>query len=466
MNYFDSPETLDKWVKNNTPPQKAIDRLLTALGDNAKKHEQDVTECCEGIHKNKSHASNVLFNLLSKYGITSFKKESNMKGEKNKEVKTAQTSRPRNKWNRSLDGFNEGTPWRIARDKMYDFTHYYSDAISFDEDPERVYSGEALWRMYVMDKYTREYQDENGKWVGGYINDRFHVFPDAGTPANPGVPRDGGNQMQLAQGERTRKPRPHEYSYERRLEEQRGNKLKSIEVTASSFNKRVKVSSNVSKLPEERNDDVIYNVFTDCLDMREAGIEYKNMITKVADHYNLSLLNVAQIDREARKLKEKHEKIGYEIELKGIKKKRITANVGDVGESSFQVVKETNVFNPMMGNIVTLQPNEFVVLRNTGDKLEGQVIAGENAGLIFQLDNYDETAFVQQNMPAEDVVDPSINQDADELGLNEDVPTSPNQNINTDNNLNESKESTVSDISDYSGYSDGFDITDMSQNQS
>jgi hypothetical protein len=96
------------------------------------------------------------------------------------------------------------------------------DSIYFDDEPERIYCAEALWRKHVMDKFSREWKDKKtGEWVGGYINNRFHVFPTAGTPANPDVPRDHGNRMELALNERSRQPRPHEYSTERRLEEQR-----------------------------------------------------------------------------------------------------------------------------------------------------------------------------------------------------------------------------------------------------
>jgi len=412
-NYFDNPKTLMKWVKNNSSIAKAVERIMLALGEKGDAHEEDVTECCERIILNDSFSSaQILFKILAQHGIAKFNKESKMT---DKQIKEAQAARPRSKWNRVIEGFNEGTPWRRARDEMYDFTHYYQDEVSFDEDPERVYSGEALWRMYVMDKFSSDYHDKDGKLVGGYINDRFHVFPTAGTPANPNVPRDGGNPMSLANGERSKKPRPHEYNYERRLEESRGNKLESIEVTASNFERRIKVAS---KLPEERNEDKIYNIFKDCLDMREAGFEYGDMINKVANHYNMSLINVAQIDRTARKLKDRHQEIGYEVELTSDYKKKITkAQATPAGESAMQVVKEVNVFNPMTGQVVTLEPNSFVVLRPGIDVMEGQVLSGENAGLIFQLNDLDSTSFVEQAMPMEKMNE--AYDDVEELGLNE-----------------------------------------------
>ena len=273
-----------------------------------------------------------MFGVLARHNLTSMKKEAKgIKMEKTTQKPPAQYKKTsgvgepnqsrqrngwvrgmRNKWNRSVEGFNEGTPWRVDRDQMYDFTHYYTDAISFDEDPTRVYSGEAIWRSYIMDKYSSEYQDEKGKWVGGYINDRFYVFPDAGTPDNPDVPRDGGNQLGLAPGERTRKPRPHQYSTERRLEEARGVKTTDLMAAAASVKPIAKIAS--SKLPIERHSDKVYNIFKDTIEMREAGFEYETMISKVAEHYNASLIGVAQIDAFAQKLKNKHAGAFYSLE--------------------------------------------------------------------------------------------------------------------------------------------------------
>jgi len=96
------------------------------------------------------------------------------------------------------------------------------DGIYFDDDPDGVYCAETLFRKHIIDKFSREWMDKKtGEWVGGYINSRFHVFPTAGTPANPDVERTQGNKMQLALDERSRVARPHEYSTERRLQEQR-----------------------------------------------------------------------------------------------------------------------------------------------------------------------------------------------------------------------------------------------------
>jgi len=114
--------------------------------------------------------------------------------------------------------------------------------------------------------------------------------------------------MELSNTERTRKPRPHQYSIERRLEEARGNK--TYDIVASSFSNIVKVAST---LPKERNEDRIYNMFRDVIDMTEAGFSYTDVLEKVANHYEASIEGVAQLALKASKMIEKHEGIGYRL---------------------------------------------------------------------------------------------------------------------------------------------------------
>jgi len=296
----------------------------------------------------------------------------------------------RNKWNRSVDGFDSGTPWRVDRDQFYDFTHYHTDAISFDEDPNRVYSGEALWRMYVMDKFYREHKTADGKWVGGYINDRFHVFPDAGTPANPDVPRDGGNPMGLGINERTRKPRPHQYSTERRLEEARGETTEDIVFStpvASTFDKVMKTAST---LPLERESDPVYGIFQDCIDMKEAGIDYSEIIDRVSTHYGASITGVAQIAQFADKMVEKHDKIAYEFGK--------TANIRLDQQTQARLGDQS---------IINLAPNTELARTPSGNY---QIVSGKGVGTEVMID-----PSIMQGFNDDD-----INEAADEIGLNDD----------------------------------------------
>lgn len=365
MQFFTSPEDLRGWVKSRPTPDDAATKIIDMFKNEQNQGQEDIVETCREIYKEDEdgNASKVLFGVLAKHNITQIKGANNMNKEaqlftikericenckktmgemsgkdfdnvgrlcgacretkknqasSSKVIKEAQAVQSRqrnnwvrgnrNKWNRVVDGFNEGTPWRIDRDKMYDFTHYYTDDIKFDEDPTHVYSGEALWRMYIMDKFTGDYQDAKGRVVGGYINDRFHRFPTAGTPANPDVDRLQGNQMELAPGERTRKPRPHQYSTERRLEEARGNKLEDLNAVVANSKAVVKIASTK---PQDIENDKIFNIFKDVVEMREAGIEYPVMLEAVSKHYEAGIMGVAQIDKIAQDLKKKHEGFLY-----------------------------------------------------------------------------------------------------------------------------------------------------------
>lgn len=331
-----------------------------------------------------------------------------------------------NKWNRCVDEYAPGTPWRISRDAIYDFTHNAIDAIKFDEDPSRIYSGEALWRMYIMDKFSSDFKDKDGHLVGGYINSRFHVYPTAGTPSNPDAPRDGGNQMELGLEERTRKPRPHQYSTERRLQEARGNKLEDIEVTSASVNKLQKLSIT---LPEERNEDSVYNIMRDTIDMREAGISYDDILTKVSSHYGTSILNVAQIDQFAQKMVKKHNGIAYEIQKCAFTTPRSTL----VTQQDLPIVMvDTNEGK-------NLQSGTNVVVVSDGvdnGKPLYQIVSGVSAGSQF---------FIPDSVPQETLqsafvkVDPegnAIQDAADEVGLNDETepPVDAGMNLNDQTN--------------------------------
>jgi len=391
MEFFVNPEDLKGWVKSRQSANDASQTILDLIG---KGDETDVAQTCEkifsGDEKASNEASDILFGVLAKNNLARLAKTStaevNMIKQAAKEQipANAQESRQRNnwirgnrnKWNRVVDGFNEGTPWRIDRDKFFNFTHYYTDAITFDEDPNRVYSGEAIWRKYIMDKFTTEYQTKEGKWVGGYINDRFYVFPDAGTPSNPDVPRDGGNQMGLPPGVKSRKPRHHQYSVERRLEEARGGKTYDIEAFTSQTSKMIKMANTEKK---EMDNDKIYSIFKDVLDMREAGINYETILEEVSKHYNATITGVANIDKVASALKEKHSGIAYSINK--IAKIEIKPNGNYVvvnpitTQDGKTLPKDTDL-------IATEKPNEFTINYSP--------LGAAQENLIVTLSNFNE----------------------------------------------------------------------------
>ncbi len=410
--YFNNPDDLREWVRSRgsyNDAAKGLMDMITTNEDMSGIHndEQDIVETCQSIYENDGDdASEVLFGVLAKHNITRLnKKAQSMKKE------AQSNSRQRNKWNRVVDGFNEGTPWRVGRDKYYDFTHYYTDEIKFDEDPNHIYSGEAIWRTYVMDKFYRDYQDKDGKVVGGYINDRFHVFPTAGTPANPDAPRDGGNQMALADGERTRKPRPHEYSTERRLEEARGNKQDSIVIASGKFEKIVKCASNCN---EEIKSDRIYNMIKDTIEMREAGIDYGAMIDSISDHYNASVLGVSQIDKIAQKLVAKHKGIGYQPEIKTATTLAQALQYGGNNTLRLTDPRGADATSVRGNNQIHLEPgSSFVNVPNMPNVYEITDHPSDPNAVGSRVSFND--------MNFEVSADPYVQDAADELGLNEEI---------------------------------------------
>lgn len=96
--------------------------------------------------------------------------------------------------------------------------HHCLDGIVIDDN--KTVCGEAIWRTHVMDKFSREYVDEEGDIVGGYINRRFEI--------NRNVPEE--NKMRLKPGE-TRKPRPVEIfgSMEARMQAMRAKEAENRE---------------------------------------------------------------------------------------------------------------------------------------------------------------------------------------------------------------------------------------------
>lgn len=416
-NFFKNPRELSKWIRDKESLKDAYNELINAIkiisDIDFKDDELDIKDACTDIfNDDDQNASKILHNILSKHNLTEagLNKGVYMKKKAQSRQRNDWMRGERNKWNRAVDGHKEETPWRIDRDQMFDFTHYTTDAISFDANPNRVYSGEALWRMYVMDKFYREYKTEDGKWVGGYINDRFHVFPTAGTPGNPDAPRDGGNQMQLGLNERTRKPRPHQYSTERRMEEARGNKTYDLEVTttASSFNKIVKTAN---KVPVNRRNDKVYNIFTDCIEMKEAGIKYDSMLESISEHYDTSITDVAQIAKFANNMITKHDQIAYSF---NVEKKVKTAGLRETFKMLSDLPAETIDPSSNTKVPINLMRDTVLVKNHNDDPSVYEVASGTGIG---------QKVFITDVNPK--ILEPLDNEEnnvqeaAEELGLND-----------------------------------------------
>ena len=241
MRFFRDPQDLLSWVQ--THGSKKAASILVNLPKVGNKYLTDVVETTKRMADNNDHnAAHVLYAILQQSNIVEadlHTVENNIeqvnaanellthkiiaKDEHAQLVKQAQIMRQPGQYDMPLR-ICPKLPWSVGKKLIstYNCRHYCLDGVVLDDDPTRVYCGELLWRRHVADKFSSDFQDrKTGKLIGGYINDRFFKFPDAGTPGNPDVARDGGNPMMLKPGERTRTPRPHQWSIERRMQEMR-----------------------------------------------------------------------------------------------------------------------------------------------------------------------------------------------------------------------------------------------------
>jgi hypothetical protein len=242
MRFFRSPNDLAGWVKKCGSAEKAA-KILVNLPKVGETNVADVVETTKRIvEANDGNAAEVLYNILKTAGIADddvkkveagvdvveaademLRRKLVTADAHSQMVKKAQIMRQPGQYDMPLR-ICPKLPWSVGKKLIstYNCRHYCLDGIVLDDDPARVYCGELLWRRHIADKFSSDQQDrKTGELYGGYINERFYKFPDAGTPANQDVPRDGGNPMMLKPGERTRQPRPHQWSIERRMQEAR-----------------------------------------------------------------------------------------------------------------------------------------------------------------------------------------------------------------------------------------------------
>jgi hypothetical protein len=409
MEFFTSPEDLRGWVKIQESPSDAAEKIVNIIGFD---DQQDIAETCRVIFEepsevNSTNASQILFDVLAKHNLTQGQvRESSMNDDKM--TKEAQMMRQDSVYSAMPTKICPKLPMSVGKKLIstYNCRHYCLDGIVFGDDPSEVYCAEALWRRHVMDKFSRDWKNEEGKLVGGYINNRFQVFQD-----------DGGNQMELANGERTRKPRPHQYSIERRLEEGRGEETKSIE--ANECGKIVKLASNQSKAPTDK-ETFIQGVFTDVLDMREAGLDEQTIITKISDHYDIPIPEVAIIAKVADNQMNRYANTTYAFDVNKPLVKTAQAPMAPAipdrstlrSKADLPIVLEN-------GQQTVLSVGTEVVLENANGNNIFQAVDGVNASQRFTVDSGIDLA---QVFEATDNGSDDLMQDsADGLGLNDEV---------------------------------------------
>jgi hypothetical protein len=372
MEFFTSPEDLKGWINTQESPDNAAKGIIDIVGLN---NETDIVETCKAIFKNKDFsaadvASKSLFSVLAKYGLTMIKVASN-----GKLTKTAQVMRQGAQYSNMPLRICPKLPYSVGKKLIstYNCRHYCLDSITLDDDPGRVYCMEALWRQSVMDKFSREWKDGDGKLVGGYINERFQVYKE-----------DGGNQMSLANHERTRLPRPHQYSTERRLEEARGEKTLDIIASAIRSNSIIKLAS--TDKTEAIKESKVLEIFSDIVEMKTAGLSDEDIITKASDHYNEPIEKIASIHRAALK-----KMSAYASKVYSFTK---TANYGydeqhQVQNISHQPTMMTtdNIIVGDGNNSINLEQGTIVVLDESNGTIH--VVDGELSGRDFMINDDD-----------------------------------------------------------------------------
>jgi len=407
MEFFTSPEDLRGWVKIQESPDLAATKIIELIGVG---DEQDVVDTCRAIYNggesnDVDNASKILFGVLAKHNLTEMTKEGQMKNKKM--TRDAQIMRQPGEYDMPLR-ICPKLPFSVGKRLIstYNCRHYCLDSIVFDDDPLRVFCAEALWRRHVMDKFSREWKNKEGKWVGGYINERFQVCQD-----------HSGNQMELANEERTRKPRPHQYSIERRLSEGRGEE--TYDLTASS-KKIIKLASTEKDNNYNPDDDKIYQMFSDIIEMKESGVSDEDVLSQVSDHYGESIFNVAKVHKMASKELQRHNGTVYAcVNTNKLSKKAqavsMPTNATMVSKSDVEVV------NLGSGQKTTLKMSTPVVMVESGGGQVFQIVDGPDAGQQFKLSNAsDSIAF-----GTVDGANGQIQEAADELGLNEVTPSKP-----------------------------------------
>lgn len=397
MQFFTSPEDLMGWVKSQKSPDEASQKIIDITG---RKEEQDIVDTCKTIfEKEDKIAADVLYEVLARHNLTQ-RREGKMN---DKFVKEAQLARTDSLYGNMDLRICPKLPFSQGKKLIstYNCRQWCLDSLVFDDDPGRVYCAEALWRRHVMDKFAREFKDKEGKWVGGYINERFQVFHD-----------DGGNQLELAHGERTRKPRPHQYSTERRLEEGRGEK--TYDLTASS-NKIVKLAS------VDKTEDDVHNIFDDIIEMKQAGMSDEDIIYKVAEHYGKNIMSVAVIHKSAMKLIQRHNGMVYAYDNSKVKKMAEVVKIAQIGfpeKSTLVSKKDIQIVTVEDGKqrILRMETPVVMISNKNGDAVL-QIVDGPDAGKQFRLGNKLDLndAFAVLEEMGED----RLQDVADEVGLNE-----------------------------------------------
>lgn len=429
-NFFKNPADLVVWLKKNcSNAPEASAKMVTLTGTN--KQEQDIVESVRRIFSDEdaAGAGMVLFDILSEYEITEPKVSSVNKNihmvvaadallsanvitaeQHSKMIKESQVMRQGGEYQAMPLRVCPKLPKQSAGMQListYNCRHYCLDSLVFDDDPMRVYCAETIWRKHVMDKFSREWKDKDGEWVGGYINNRFYTFPTAGTPDNPDVERTHGNRMQLAPGERTRQPLPHEYSTERRLEEMREpGSTKSILFSQASSNGFVKLASIGSQTVSD--DDKLGEVFNQLVDLQNSGLDRDSAAAEVVKQTGWSAEKVVKLQSIALRKMQVHQADVYSIIMN---KKAMTSQkavkTADASLRQLQVPEGEAIPAMTPSGRIDLQPETVLTMKGINSFELSDPETGEKIDISL-VNPTDESRLVDYN---------GVLEGADEVGM-------------------------------------------------
>ena len=205
---------LEKFYEDGLPETKKMELVVTQiwpnLNNSAKKPEVDDESVIEAPYKSANineikkivQASNKSIEDFCKKNIKkSNTKSFNLKTAQHKTLEQVVMYGPSEKRIDSITG-QMISDWHVVeRNKGWGFR--VGDLWNIDF--------ETIWRTHIMDKYSQEYRDKDGNWVGGYINKRFEV--DSWIPE--------GSNLQLKPGELRRQKMPSEGLVEARMQQER-----------------------------------------------------------------------------------------------------------------------------------------------------------------------------------------------------------------------------------------------------
>jgi hypothetical protein len=183
-----------------TPVDKSIilTRLLLALGKDTMTIEAPYRKACV---KEIEEVNNIIKKLAYEHVN---KKESNGK------FNLKKTAQEKSIQNVVMYGPNQMRVDPFYRHGPVSDWHIMERNKGFGQDIGGIWDidFETLWRTHIMDKYSRPYRDDDGKWVGGYINKRFEV--DSNIPET--------SNYQMKPGQRRRPILPEYGNTESRLQ--------------------------------------------------------------------------------------------------------------------------------------------------------------------------------------------------------------------------------------------------------